>query len=262
MCGHHSVPPEGLAYQAMVKLTPGESGHTLVFYHIAPEPGGSVVVDAALVEAAAVSRIPLLSARLDVVAAVPPGVKEIINARSACWSLGLLRRDTILNARANFYTVGSKLGKGSHGDVFTLTFHDDVTAKLCGKLIRTDNVDQLKTRMEVYALERCNDHPSGIVRLLDVFVRRHNSTDQVYLVMELWEKDLYAFLAHETPTPIQIRSALQGPLEGLRFLHEHLHLVHCDVKSKNILVRVNLAAAVPDITAVLGDLGSVMEVCI
>ena len=48
----------------------------------------------------------------------------------------------------------------------------------------------------------------------------------------------------------------------MRFLHDHLLLVHCDVASKNTLIRVTLAAAVPDIVAVLGDLGSVMEVCV
>ena len=261
MCGHHSAPPTDQVYEEMTPLTPTQSGGPLAFYHIPPAVGEPVVANDDLVAAAASSSIPVHSSRLAEVAAAAPEAVEIIQATSACWSLGLLRRGPILNARSNLYTVGTKLGEGAHGLVFNLTFSGNGGAKLCAKMIRSDDTQQRKSRIEVYALERCNESPSGIVRLLDVFVKFQNQVTHVYLVMEMWEMDLNAFIRKETPTPIQIRSALRGPVEGLRFLHDHLLLVHCDVASKNILVRMNMVAAVPDIVAVLGDLGAVVEVC-
>ena len=102
----------------MSLLTPEQSGHSLVFYRIDPVAGGPVDGNVALVLAAASSGIPEQSSLLEVVAAEPPGAKEVIAAPSACWSLSLLRRDEILQARSNLYTVGAKFGKGSHGDVY------------------------------------------------------------------------------------------------------------------------------------------------
>ena len=262
MCGHHSAPPTDQDYEKMTLLTMEERGGDLAFYQIRPAVGEPVVGNDALAAVAPSSSIHVQSSRLPEVAAAAPGAREIIQASSACWSLGLLRRDPILNARSNLYTVGTKLGEGSNGVVFNVTFSGNGGGKLCAKLLRSDADEQRKTRIEVYALERCNESPSGFVRLLDVFVKSHKNVQQVFLVMEMWEMDLNTFMKKDSPTPLQLRSALRGPMEGLRFLHDHLLLVHCDVASKNILIRVTLAAAVPNIVAVLGDLGSVMEVCV
>ena len=263
MCGHHSAPPTDQDYEKMTVLTKEERGGDLAFYQIRLAVGQPVVGNGALAAVASSSSIRVQSSRLPVVAAAAPKATEIIQATSACWSLGLLRRDPILKARSNLYTVGTKLGEGSNGVVFKVTFSGNVEGKLCAKLLRSDSDEQTMTRIEVYALERCNESPSGFVRLLDVFVKSHNIDEwRVYLVMEMWEMDVNTFMKKGSPTPLQLRSALRGPMEGLRFLHDHLLLVHCDVASKNILIRVTLAAAVPDIVAVLGDLGSVMEVCV
>ena len=260
MCGHHVAPATGLDYEEMKVLTHDESGgYRLTFYQIPRALDDTVVADAASVSAASSSTLSMQSRTLDVVAAAIPGVKEIINAPCACWSLGLIRRGPILAARSNLYTVGSKLGQGSNGIVYRVAFKGNGGANVCAKLLRCDDANQRKARIEVYALERANESPSGIVRLLDVFVK---PVEQVYLVMELWPSDLFAFFKEDAATPLQIRSALRGPLEGLRFLHDHLILVHCDFKSANILVKPKIAAAVPDVEAVLGDLGSVMEVCL
>jgi hypothetical protein len=267
MCGHHSTPPPGQLYDAMVPLPAALRGSrcTLTFYHIPPVVGEPAVANGwashALVVAAASSSAFVQTSRLPEVAAAAPGATDIIQATSACWTLSLFRRDQTLNSRSNLYTVGTKLGEGSHGVVFNLTFHGCGRAKLCAKMLRSDDTQQRKSRIEVYALERCNESPSGIIRLLDVFVKFQNQMAFVYLVMEKWDMDLNAFIRQEVATPIQIRSALRGPVEGLHFLHDRLLLVHCDVASKNILVRMNMVAAVPDIVAVLGDLGSVAEVC-
>jgi len=244
MCGHHSAPRIDLGFEKMKLLTAEERGHQLAFYHIprapggtavpapggtaVPASGGTAVGNGAFVLASASAGFRVHAPTLDVVAAAPPDVKDIIKAPSACWSLGLLRRDTILRERSNLYTVG----QGTNGLVYKVTFSGNGGASLCAKLIRHDDDNQRKTRIEVYALERCNESPSGIVRLLDVFVKSQSPVEQVYLVMEMWQMDLFAFAEKDTPTPIQIRSALHGPLRGLRFVHEHLLLAHCDFKSK------------------------------
>ena len=259
MCGHHLPPGPLLDHAEMTLLTTVESGYRLNFYQIPHALGEAVVADAASASVASSATFSLQSRTLGEVAAAIPGVKEIINAPCACWSLGLLRRDPILAARSKLYTVGPELGNGTNGVVYQVTFNGNGGANVCAKLLRCDDEHQSNVRIEVYALERANDSPSGICRLLDVFVK---PGQRVYLVMELWPSDLFHCFEEVAATPLQIRSALRGPMEGLRFLHDRLILVHCDVKSANILVKPTMAAAVPDVEAVLGDLGSVMEVCL
>ena len=247
ICGHHVAPAPDQDYEAMVPLTHEESGTKLNCYYHIPRAA----------EASPSSTLPE-------VAAAPPGAADTIQPDSACWSLGLLRRGPILEKRSKAYEVGKMLGKGAHGQVFHLTFKGSPGTRLCAKMLRCDDSTQRNTRTEVYAMERCNACPAGFVRLLDVFVKGSllkSPTRYVYMVMEKWEMELAAFIAKAAPTPLQIRSALHGPLQGLRFLHDHLLLVHCDVASKNIFVNMGMVAAVQDIVAVLGDLGAVREVC-
>ena len=244
---------------AITRLRHKESGTKLnFFYHIPHAVAGPAIGNDALVAAGASP-----SSMLPEVAAAPPGAADTIQPDSACWSLGLLRRDPILEKRSKAYEVGKMLGQGAHGQVFHLTFKGSPGTRLCAKMLRCDDPTQRNTRTEVYAMERCNACPAGFVRLLDVFVKGSllkSPTRYVYMVMEKWEMDLAAFIAKAAPTPLQIRSAVHGPLQGLRFLHDHLLLVHCDVASKNIFVNMGMVAAVQDIVVVLGDLGAVREV--
>ena len=126
------------------------------------------------------------------------------------------------------------------------------------KRIKKDTLDGDATRVEVYALERCSGATASVVRLLDVFVR--SSGPRFHLVLELWDTNLFMFCADSTATPLQIRSAMRGPMDGLRFLLDSLQLVHSDVKPQNLLVRVRPTSGLEDLVAVLGDLGSVLQV--
>ena len=101
MCGHHVAPGPRLDYEEMKLLTHDESGYRLKFYQIPRVLDEAVVADAASASAACYPTLPMQPRTLDVVAAAIPGVKELINAPCACWSLGLLREDPILVARSN-----------------------------------------------------------------------------------------------------------------------------------------------------------------
>ena len=133
MCGHHVAPLPGLDYEKMQLLTPEESGYRLKFYHIAPALVDTAVAEVALASAASSAAVRRQLRSLGVVAVATPGAKEIIQAPCACWSLSLLRRDPILVARSNLYTVGAKLAHGSNGIVHHATFNGNGGAAVAAK---------------------------------------------------------------------------------------------------------------------------------
>ena len=253
----------------MQRLTKDESASRIPFYAALVEvpataTGSQADTPSVLAKVSAAPCIhqPGSSSRTAPVVTAPFGARQIINSPSSCWSLALAARCSTLKLRANHYTMGSILGDGTFGDVFKATFRkgDMVTSDICVKRIKKDTVSGEAVRVEVYALERCNDACASVVRLLDVFVR--SSEPRFHLVLELWDTNLFRFCADSTATPLQIRSAMRGPMEGLRFLHDSLQLVHADIKPQNILVRVRPTSGLEDLVAVLGDLGAVLQVLI
>ena len=111
--------------------------------------------------------------------------------------------------------MGVLIGQGTFGDVFRATFNDLGALKVCVKRIRKDVDDKRSSRVEVYALERCNDSGAGIVCFLDVFVK--GLAPQAHLVLKLWEKDPAACFEKRRPTPLELRSAMRGAMTGLCF---------------------------------------------
>jgi len=126
------------------------------------------------------------------------------------------------------------------------------------KQIKNDTANLQASRIEMYALERCNDSEVGVVRLLDVFLEA--SPAKVHFVLELWPHNLYTHFVERRASPLEIRSAMRDTIAGLAFLHGQLQLVHTDVKNGNILARPRPTSRLPDVHCVWGDLGAVMQV--
>ena len=255
ICGHTTDPLPDADFSLRYKLTKAQSGSKSPFHAM---PASCETAATAQATADTQTATPVLAARLPTAVAATKTDKELINSPSSCWSLGLLSRENSLMDRAARYTLGEYISQGSYGIVYHATYNGPPAVQCCVKQIKNDTANLQASRIEMYALERCNDSEVGVVRLLDVFLE--GSPAKVHLVLELWPHNLYTYFVERRASPLEIRSAMRDTIAGLAFLHGQLQLVHCDVKNTNILARPRPSSRMPDVQCVLGDLGAVMQV--
>ena len=255
ICSHTSDPTPSADFSLMYRLKKEMTASKSPFHGLP-----ALAISGSLPQAAAACfpTKPERSAHLPMARAATETDREIIKSPSSCWTLGLLERSQSLKDRAKFYQMGAYISEGTYGVVSHAMFVGQPALQVCVKQIKNDTDDLKASRIEVYALERCSVIPGGVVRLHDVFLL--GSPAQAHLVLELWPYNLETYFAARLASPLEIRSAMRGPLAGLSFLHAELQLVHADVKTENILAKLNSSSSLPDIVCVLGDLGSVLQV--
>ncbi len=120
------------------------------------------------------------------------------------------------------------LGRGSAGSVFECRFHGQMAAaKITYDLAEVEA--KLQTRLR---------HPN-VVQFIGYAVKQN----QYIIVMELMEMDLRRYLeenVHESQSPLPLLLALDIMLqlaEAMNYLHKS-EVMHCDLKSANVLINV------------------------
>ncbi len=143
--------------------------------------------------------------------------------------------------------VGAKIGKGFFGIVYKGIYHSPSGPKQVAikRIEKTGDADQL----EIFEREQqlcMKAQVNDVVR----FYGTHVGTKHIYMVFELMDCDLQAFLRGD---PLTWKTRLEIALDiarATKYLHAH-NLIHRDIKSENVLVRKRKGG----VTAKLADLG-------
>ena len=170
----------------------------------------------------------------------------------ACPALKLARGGSALAITRDQYRMGSLLGEGGFGQVYSAT---TLVGPVVIKALKLIPEAKARAFTEAYILDRCRGH-AHIVQLLDVFVTSGPSL-RYHLVFELWGRDLAFWRKSSTGfAPACVRSICQQLFLGLAHVHS-LGLIHTDIKPANIL-----AKSIPDsdiLACKLADVGNAVE---
>jgi dual specificity tyrosine-phosphorylation-regulated kinase 2/3/4 len=136
------------------------------------------------------------------------------------------------------YEVLRGLGKGSFGDVVK-TYDHKTKKNVAVKIIRNEKRFHKQAQTELKLLEtlKAQDKSDAhnLIHMLDNFVFRNH----LCVVFELLQGDLYAALKKTDFKGFklsQIRELTKGVLQCLRVLRRN-HIIHCDIKPENVLLR-------------------------
>lgn len=137
----------------------------------------------------------------------------------------------VINQRTNkVYSVGMHLGKGAFGNCFVLTEQNSDRTKFAGKFLPLDKRHKWLDEVEILGkLEHRN-----IVSYVDYIPGR----EYVCIVMELCGSNSLHRLCknRDTITEPEARFFIKQVVQGLSYLHEDCHIVHCDLTLKNLLL--------------------------
>jgi serine/threonine protein kinase len=136
------------------------------------------------------------------------------------------------------------LGKGGFAEVFQ--------GQLKGKTVAIKRMDipHEYAKMlfnEISTMIACENHPNIVNLLAVAFGDISEISLQVYIIMEILEKDLKK-LIHKERTKLSLKEKykiLMDVLKGLDHLHE-MNYVHCDIKLQNILIDKVFNAKISD----------------
>ncbi|KDO32496.1 CAMK protein kinase [Saprolegnia parasitica CBS 223.65] len=129
------------------------------------------------------------------------------------------------------YSLGKQLGHGSFSTVSECFPRHDPTTKLAVKVIDKLAVHEPRFLSREIEIMSSLHHP-GIVKLLELF----ETPDQLYLVMEFCEKELFQFIDEHGPLPeAQAKVLLRKLIQTTAYLHKNA-IVHRDIKPENILI--------------------------
>jgi len=159
------------------------------------------------------------------------------------------------------YVLERKLGEGTYGSVYIAT---DITQNESSSsstrsnkeyAVKVISNEKLCSLIEVDLLMRIK-HPNiirGVEVLADYDYRNNHEVENVYLVQELADTDLYNYL-EKTQLSLKDKTRIMFEIgSGLQFLRDK-DVLHCDIKTSNILM-INDRAMLADmgLSAYIGE---------
>lgn len=141
-------------------------------------------------------------------------------------------------ARVGNYIIGALLGDGHYADVFN-GMHCNTKQQYAIKCLKKERIQSNhqmhQLEQELMVLKHAN-HPN-LIRMEEVL---HGPND-IYIVMELGHKDLYAYARTVGITEYGLREIMAGILTPLQHLHSN-GICHLDIKPENIMVMKEVQA--------------------
>lgn len=159
----------------------------------------------------------------------------------------------------NGYIMGSRIGKGTYGQVYSgmSPNGDKVAMKKISIDSHNDSVFLLYRELSV--LRAVGTHPN-VISVTDVVVSTSGDTACVWIVSPLFESDLRTYVKTNCPNYIVgeclLSEIFSQLVDGLSHIHS-LHILHRDIKPQNILVRFDKSHrnSQSKIKVVISDLG-------
>ncbi|OQR98221.1 protein kinase [Achlya hypogyna] len=129
------------------------------------------------------------------------------------------------------YSLGNQLGHGSFSTVSECFPLAGPATKLAVKVIDKLAVHEPRFLSREIEIMSSLNHP-GIVKLLELY----ETPDQLYLVMEFCEKELFQYIDEHGPlSEAQAKVLLRKLIQTTAYLHKNA-IVHRDIKPENILI--------------------------
>jgi serine/threonine protein kinase len=165
----------------------------------------------------------------------------------------LLQISESLRISPRYCTLIKPLGSGIFGKVFKMEYKSEIYAFKQFKLPDLSESEVVANSNEIGILCSLDKHPN-IVGLLGVSVDPDSMDVNVThlgvgIMMELCENgSLRQFLDGKVASIEQINQILLDVANGLDYLHQHKPraIIHCDLKSDNILLDKNMTAKICD----------------
>lgn len=141
------------------------------------------------------------------------------------------------------YTVLKKLGSGAYGHVWKVQSKQNKQIYALKKIFDAfqHSTDAQRTFREVSVLNKLKH--TKIIGLEEVIPADNN--EDIYLVFEYMESDLYHLIYEGKLQPIHVKYILYQLLVGLNYLH-HSNLIHRDLKPSNLLINSDCSIKICD----------------
>jgi serine/threonine protein kinase len=122
------------------------------------------------------------------------------------------------------------VGDGGYGTVYAVKRYDEPKRQYAMKILEKD-VKEQSVIAEIRTLQKCQ-HPN-VIPLVDVCKSKHTNRLSRLIFPYIDSHDYKQFFSYATRR--QIRSLMKQLLEAFKFIHSK-NIVHCDVKSRNLLI--------------------------
>lgn len=177
--------------------------------------------------------------------------------------------------------LGAPLGEGASATVFQGEFRGDVVAIKSPNLNQTHVTKGRVTQKEIEAASECllneklilekiaktpkdeESSENNIIKFFGVYysiIAPNSSLSQINLVIEYANCGSLSHWIFKTPFPMEPNTyhGIAGNIAlGLRFLHENVGILHCDIKPDNILIQKSKNNG--EVTAKICDFGISIE---
>lgn len=143
----------------------------------------------------------------------------------------------------SYSITNTLLGKGSYGNVYV--GYDQLKKKVAIKCCKIEDSFGIPNVLETSIMKSIS-HPH-LNHALDIFCTNKN----LYIIQELAVMDLYTYthknqMGHQC-TELELIHIFHSLLQAVSVLH-HENLIHCDIKSNNILIYENNEIKLTDFT--------------
>lgn len=141
------------------------------------------------------------------------------------------------------YQILTKLGSGAYGHVWKAKNKRTGTVVALKKIFDAfqHSVDAQRTFREISILKQVSHNK--IIKLFEVLPAQNNQ--DIYLVFEYMETDLYHLLYESKLQPVHVKYIMYQVLLAICHLH-HNKIIHRDLKPSNILVNSDCEAKICD----------------